>query len=205
MKFPKEDFPLIRTAVILLATAVFLSVLGIAGSVYIENLMQKNKAEDQQRLEQSRVQLDQVRVEEEEIRLYHDKYLKLLDQGIFDKEDRLYWIEHINQIKENRKLFELDYRIGAQQAIQADPGIPPGNFTLYGSTLNLGFTLLHEEDLLNALNDFKKNTKRIGLLRECSLTRTSESAASNAIAPHLKAECTLVWLSLKPKGSVVAP
>jgi len=200
MKFPKEDFPLIRTAVILLATAIILSATGITGSIYIRDLMQKNKSDDQQKLAEARTRLEQAHIEEQEIRLYHAKYLGLMEQGILGKEDRLEWIEHLGQIKENRKLFGLDYQIDAQQAVQTDPAIPQGNFALYGSTMKFGFSLLHEGDLLNTLHDLKKNTKQIGLLRECTLIRTSGNDPSIAVSPHLKAECTLAWLSLKPKS-----
>lgn len=204
MKFPKEDFLLIRTAVILLLVSVILSVIGIAGSGYLKDLMQQDKSNEQKHLAEARAQLEHAHVEEQQIQLYQAKYLKLLDQGILDKEDRLQWIEHVARIKESRKLFGLDYQIDAQQAIQVEPAIPQGTIALYGSTLKLGFSLLHEEDLLNALGDLKKSNKQIGLLRECTLTRTGENGAST-VSPHLKAECTLTWLSLKPKGSVEAP
>jgi len=203
MKFPKEDFPLIRTAVILLVASTILSVIGIAASIYFNNVMQQDKNEEQKRLAEARAQLEQAHVEEQQIQLYHAKYLKLVDRGILDKEDRLQWIERIAQIKENRKLFGLDYQIDAQQAVQVESAIPQGAIALYGSTLKLGFSLLHEEDLLNALNDLKKSNRQIGLLRECTLTRMDESAAS--LGPRLRAECTLAWLSFKPKGSAETP
>lgn len=199
MKFPKEDFPLIRTAVILLATSIILSVIGIAGSIYMKNLMQQDKNNDQQQLAEANAQFEQAHVEEQEIRLYHAKYLKLMEQGILGEENRLQWLESIGQIKTNRKLFEFDYKIDAQQTVQADPAIPQGNFALYSSTMKLGFSLLHEEDLLNALHDLKKNTKQIGLLRECTITR-SEKDSGPIVSPRMKADCTLAWLSLKPKS-----
>lgn len=202
MKFPKEDFPLIRNAVILLVVTIALSIAGIAGSIYAKESMQKSKNNDLNQLEDTRAKLGQVREEEQQIRLYHAKYLKFLDEGMFGKEDRLQWIENILQIKENRKLFGLDYQIEAQQAAQVDAALDQGNLALYGSTMKLGFSLLHEEDLFNALNDLRGKSKGLGLLRECTLARTDTRADSDAgivVRPHLKAECTLVWLSLKPK------
>jgi hypothetical protein len=204
MKFPKEDFPLIRNAVILLAVTVVLSIAGIAGSIYAKESMQKSKNDDLNQLEDSRAKLSQVREEEQQIHRYHAKYLKLMDEGIFGKEDRLQWIENILQIKENRKLFGLDYQIDAQQPVQVDAALDQGNLAMYGSTMKLGFSLLHEEDLFNALNDLRGKSKGLGLLRECMLTRTDTRADKGAgifVIPHLKAECTLVWLSLKPKES----
>lgn len=202
MKFPKEDFPLIRNAVILLVVTVALSVAGIAGSIYAKESLQKSKNNDLSQLEDTRAKLGQVREEEQQIHRYHAKYLKLLDEGIFGKEDRLQWIENILQIKENRKLFGLDYQIEAQQAAQVDAALNQGDLALYGSTMKLGFSLLHEEDLFNALNDLRGKSKGLGLLRECTLTRTDARADKGdgiVVRPHLKSECILVWLSLKPK------
>lgn len=198
MKFPKEDFPLIRNALILLAAAIALSIAGIAGSIYLRDLMQKDKIADQKQLADARSKLERVREEEQRIRLYHTKYLKLAEQGIIDKENRLEWIENYGQVMESRKLFGLDYQIDAQQPIPTDSAIPPGNLGLYGSRVKLGLSLLHEEDLFNALNDIREKNRGLSLIRECTLTRIEKDSAT-IVSPRLKAECTLAWLSLKPK------
>lgn len=204
MKFPKGDFPLIRTAVILLAMAITLSIVGIAGSIYVQDLMQKSKNDEQKQLADTRTKLNLVREEEQQIRLYHAKYLKLVEEGMLGKEDRLEWIEDFATVNKNRKLFGLDYQIEAQQPVQADAALPQGNLALYGSTMKLGFSLLHEGDLFNALNDLRSKNKGLSLLRECTLTRTDKDAGIS-VSPHLKAECTLAWLLLKPQGSIETP
>ena len=199
MKFPKEDFPLIRTAVILLVTAIALSIAGIGGSIYLAELMQKSKNDDQKRLADIRTKLDMVREEEQQILLYHAKYLKLLDEGILGKEDRLEWIENFAAVKANRKLFGLDYQIDAQQPVQVAAALTQGDLAPYGSTMKLSFSLLHEEDLFGALNDLRGKNKGLSLLRECTITRADKDSGS-VVSPHLKADCTLAWLSFKPKG-----
>jgi hypothetical protein len=199
MKFPKGDFPLIRTAVILLVTAIALSTAGIGGSMYLAESMQKGKSDDQKRLADTRAKLNLVREEEQQVRLYHAKYLELIKQGLLDKENRLEWIESFAAAKENRKLFGLDYQIDAQQPVQADAALAQGNLALYGSTMKLVFSLLHEEDLFNALNDLTRKNKGLSLLRECTVTR-AEKDSGIGVSPHLKAECTLVVLTLKSKG-----
>ena len=195
MKFPRDDFPLIRTAVILLASAIVLCVASIAGSMYLKDLMQQNRLGDQKRLTETRDKLNRVREEEQQIRLYHAKYQELLDQGIIGKEKRLDWIENIARIKTGRKLFEFDYQIAAQQAVQTDAALSQGEFSLYGSTMKFSLAVLHEQDWLNTLNDLKQTS--FSLLRDCTVSR---SGSDNETGPKLKAECTLVWLTLKPKN-----
>lgn len=198
MKIPKEDFHLIRTAAMLLAAAIALGGLGIVGSIYLKEMMQRDKIADQKRLAETRNRLELVREEEQRIRLYHKKFLKLEEQGILERENRLAWVESLAQIKEDRRLFKLDYEVEAQQPVQADASLSRGNLGLYGSTVKLGLTLLHEEDLFHALDDFRKRNRGLSLVRECSLTRL-EKDTTTAVSPGLEAECTLVWLSLKPK------
>lgn len=196
MKFPKEDFPLIRTALILLAAAIVFSIGGIAGSIYLKDLMQKNKIADQKQLADIRTKLSQVREEEQKIRLYLAKYQRLGEKGLLDREDRLTWIENITRIKENRKLFGIDYQIDPQQAVQTDPALPRGGLTLHGSIVKLEFLLLHEGDLFLTLNDLREKNKGFSLLRDCTLTRMGKNTGFS-VAPRLHAECTLAWLSLK--------
>lgn len=198
MKIPKEDFHLIRTAAILLAASIVLGSLGIVGSIYLKEMMQRDKIADQKRLADTRNKLELVREEEQRIRLFHKKFLKLKEQGILERENRLAWIESLAQIKENRRLFGLDYEMEVQQPVQADAALAHGNLALYGSTVKLGFSLLHEEDLFHALGDFREKNRGLSLMRKCSLTRLDQDSGS-AVSPGLEAECTLVWLSLKPK------
>lgn len=204
MKFSKKDLPLIRTALVLLAASLILGSAGIAGSLYLKELMQRGKNDDQNLLADTRTKLALVREEEQQIRLYHAKYLKLEEQGILAKENRLEWTEKLGQIRENRQIFEIDYQLDAQQAVPVDPALPQGSLALYGSTIKLGFSLLHEADLFNALEDIRKKNRGISLVRECTLRRIEKGAAT-AVSPRLKADCTVNWLSLQPKIGGTAP
>lgn len=204
MKFSKKDLPLIRTALVLLAASLILGSAGIAGSLYLKELMQRGKNDDQNLLTDTRTKLALVREEEQQIRLYHAKYLKLEEQGILAKENRLEWTEKLGQIRESRQIFEIDYQLDAQQAVPVDPALPQGSLALYGSTIKLGFSLLHEADLFNALEDIRKKNRGISLVRECTLSRIEKGAATT-VSPRLKADCTLNWLSLRPKIGGTAP
>lgn len=208
MKFPKEDFPLIRTAVILLASTVVLGVASIAGSNYLNGLMRHNKFADQKRLTEIRAKLERVREEEQQIRRYHAKYQELAAQGIIGGENRLALIENIARIKEQRKLFGFDYQIAAQQPVQTHAALSQGEseseFGLYGSQMKFSLAVLHEEDWLTALDDLKEYNSGVSLLRECTVTRTGKDDA-NIASPKLKAECLMIWLSLKPKSGVEPP
>lgn len=198
MKFPKDDFPLIRTAVILLATVVVLGAAAIAGSIYLRDGMRQSLDADRRQLADAHTRLAQLNQEKEEIHRYHARYEELIGQGITGKENRLAWIENLAAAKERHQLFELDYHIAPRLPVQPDPSLQQGSLALYGSTMKLGFSLLHEGDLFNALDDIRRSNRGLSLLRECALTR-ADPADTPPVRPRLKAECTLLWLSLSPR------
>jgi hypothetical protein len=199
MKFPKEDFPLIRTAVILLASTILLAAAAIAGSIYLKDVMRKSLNADRKQLVDVQNRFAQLNQEKEEIHLYHTRYEELIRQGVTDKENRLAWIENLAATKERHQIFELDYQISPRQPVQPDPALLQGSLALYGSSMKLGFSLLHEGDLFNALDDIRRSNRGLSLLRECILTRTAP-ADTPPVRPRLQAECTLLWLSLSPRN-----
>lgn len=198
MKFPSQDFPLIRTAVILLLASVVLGAVSIVGSLYLKDLMRQHKLDDEKRMVETRTKLEQVREEERKILLYQAQYQKLIKQSIIGKENRLALIESIERIKTERKLFEFGYQIAAQQPVQTDVAFAQSEFGLHGSPMKLSFAVLHEEDWLNALDDLKEKNTGVNLLRECTVTRNDPVYAAG---PKLKAECAMIWLSLRQKKS----
>ena len=202
MKFPRRDFSLIRTAVLLLMTAVVVSVASVAGSLYLKTRMHQNKLDDQKRLIETRTKLDRVREEERQIRRYHAKYQELIKQEVVGNENRLSLLESIARIKTERKLFEFSYQIAAQQPVQPDAALPQGELNLYASPMKFGLAVLHEEDWLDTLNDIKKKNAGVSLLRECKISRNS-SSANNVPGSKLKAECLMIWFSLRPKNQAV--
>jgi len=198
MKFPRQDFPLIRTVVILLLTSVVLVGVSIAGSLYLKDLMRQHKQDNHMRMIDARTKLERVREEERKILLYQAQYQQLIKQNIIGKENRLALIENIERIKTERNLFEFSYQIAAQQPVQTDVMFAQSEFGLHGSPMKLSFAVQHEEDWLNALDDL--NETGVNLLHECTVTRNDPVYAA---VPKLKAECTMTWLSLRQKNGDV--
>ena len=68
---------------------------------------------------------------------------------------------------------------------------------LRSSKMKLRMDLLHEMDLLNFLDDLKK--EEFYTLRGCAIKRLA-AEAGNPQSPRLSAECSLYWLTMGERG-----
>ena len=196
MMLSRQDLPLIRGTLLLLAAVVALGAAAVWGSGHFEKRMQDRLQETQNTLSATRNQFQQVRQEQEDIRRYQARYQELVAMGLIGEEKRLEWMESIARIRRERKLFEISYEIAPQQPIATDPSLPTGDFQLLGSRITVRFGLLHEGDLVNFLEDLGKQGTGLYVVQQCLISRAA-AAPPEALQPSLDAACTLTWLTLK--------
>lgn len=190
--FMKDDFPLIRKAlIVLIATLLTSTVLVETGSIILTK-QQVNLSQAQAELNDALNKRRQAEADKQEIHNSQDKYIQLCEQGFVGEERRLDWITHIKSIRENRKLLPISYEISAQRVFQVAPEFSTDNLELHGSKMKLQMDLLHEGDLLNFLDDLKH--KGFYSVQECTIKRGA-TETENTYQP-LAAECVLYWLTL---------
>ena len=187
----KDDFLLLRKALIIFAASLLSSAALIYAGRFILARHGVNQAQEQRSdaLNKRR----QAEKDKQEIQEYQPRFLALRERGFVGEERRLDWMEHIRHIRENRKLLPITYEISAQQLFQVPPDVPIGDMELRGSKMKLQMDLLHEGDLLNFLNDLSR--KEFYTVQECAIKRAGK-APENTQSPRLSAECTLYWLTL---------
>lgn len=201
--FLKDDFPLIRKALIVLVASLLSCVALIGAGKAFLTRQQEGMTLIQAQRSEALTKRRQVENDKQEIHDYQAKYLQLRESGFVGEEKRLDWITHIKSIRENRKLFPITYEIAAQQIFQLDPEVAIDDLELRGSKIELQLSLLHEGDLLNFLDDLK--TKGTYTVQACRLKRI-DTTAEALQAASLTAECTLYWLTLGERtGSQDAP
>lgn len=190
--FMKDDFPLIRKSLIVLAASLMSSaaLVGAGGALLIKPHEAMNQAQAQR--DEALGKLRQAENDKREIQDYQPKYLRLRERGFVGEERRLDWMEQIKSIRENRKLLPITYEISAQQAFQIGPEVSTGDLELRGSRMKLQMPLLHEGDLLNFLDDLKH--KGFYTAQECKIRRAGTEPESAHLP--LAAECTIYWLTL---------
>jgi hypothetical protein len=199
MTFDRSDFARIQVS---LATAIAMIAVGL-GLAWLADQQVRTAAQAKtvanSELQQFEGKLKQVRAEENEIREKSALYSNLRARGIIGEEQRLDWVELIKGIKETRKLIDVQYEFSPQQTLEraAMPG-----FSFRSSAMKLQMKLLHEGDLLNFINDVRRQAKAYVRVRSCTVTRTTRTGSSAGETALLNADCQLDWITILPnKGA----
>ncbi len=200
MKLSERDWPHLR------GTLIFAAIIIAAGAAaiwlsekYVTN-MQREQAILQEQVTQARAKLSRVQEERRDLDTYYEEYRQMMERGLIGPEQRLNWIETIDHLRDKHGLFGTRYSIAPQRAFQSDVPLPGGPVNLRSSEMTLQLTLLHEGELAGFLDALQRDAKGMYLLRGCRIDRVDASAAL-AYAPHLRADCDLVWLSLNQEAA----
>ena len=193
MKFARSDLARIQTG-------LWLALLMLAvGAVLLYFSSQAGASARQARdfvlaqRQESDTKLKRVRDEEIEIKNKSALYARLQQLGIIGAEERLEWVELLKEIRDQRRLPDLQYEIAPQRALD---GKPASGFAFYGSTMKLDLRLLHEEDLTRLLADLRSRAKALVSVRSCDLVRLPAGADERAgRRANLSASCEIDWLT----------
>lgn len=138
--------------------------------------------------------LKRVREEENEIKQKSILFNKLQERGMIGGEQRLDWVELLKEIRDKRRLLDLQYEIAPQRLLD---GNSAGDFSFASSTMKLQVKLLHEEDLLRLLGDLRSQAKALILIKACTIERRPTNADESAGGrENLLAHCEIDWLTL---------
>jgi hypothetical protein len=137
--------------------------------------------------------------EEREIKANLQQYQALAARGVIGEEKRLDWIDTITAIKNERRLFNIGYSIEPQKQLDY-PGFASGggvNFVVSRAKIEL--QLLHEEDLLNFVDDLAKRGKSYLSVRSCDVQRIDRgsSGGGTTLAPRLQATCVFDLITIR--------
>ena len=198
MKFAGKDLKRLRLPA---AGLVVLTLAGLACYVAAQRYLQETKilsaAASAQRTD-VQGKLARATEEEREIKENLHQYQGLLARGIVGEEKRLDWVDTITAIKNERRLYNINYSIDPQQTLDL-PGVIRGNVEFVYSRLKLELQLLHEEDLLNFIDDLTKRGKAHVLTRSCSVSRVARAergSGATTLAPRLQAACVFDLITI---------
>jgi hypothetical protein len=185
--------------------ALLLAGLGVSALVYTENNLAeaerlRNAGHD--RFMAAKTQLAKVSDEEQEIRNHLVQFNQLSDRGMTGVEKRLEWIENFAAIQKKRRLFQVQYTLEPQRAVDYPGAAEKGGAGGFmASRVKLELQLLHEEDLLNFLADVRAAGESFASLRSCSIARAEGvGAAGGPLRARLRASCALDMITLKAQA-----
>jgi hypothetical protein len=199
MKLGASDLKRLRLP---LAAFVVLALAGVASYFAAGDYLQETKklgvTTTAQRAE-VQTKLASANEEEREIKANLQQYQALAARGILGEEKRLDWIDTITAIKNERRLFNIGYSIEPQKELDY-PGFAPGGGVKFEfSRVKIEMQLLHEEDLLNFIDDLAKRGRSYLAVRSCDVKRIDRgsSGAGTTLAPRLQASCVFDLITIR--------
>lgn len=138
--------------------------------------------------------LKRVRSEEIEIKQKSALFHTLQSRGVIGDEQRLDWVELLAEIRDRRRLLDLQYEIAPQRPLDATP---VSGFGFYASSMTVQLKLLHEEDLTRLLDDLRQQARALIQVRSCSVSRLPRGGSDGGLPAQLQAECQIDWITLR--------
>ena len=119
-------------------------------------------------------------------------YKRYIKQGFLGEEQRLLWIESLENTANNLGLHNLSYQISPRQQLSNETQALPPNISLFKSKLTFESGLVHEGDLIELINSLNKLNSGLFIVDSCKIDRTAEEieAASNS---NFQATCSTSW------------
>jgi hypothetical protein len=194
MKLAAPDFSHLQFS---LLAALLMAAIG-AGSVYFALNASRAAKLDRAAALAERNDFDgklrRVRSEENEIKQKSGVFANLQARGVVGEEHRLDWVELLRQIRDRRRLLELQYEFSPQRPLDATPG---SGYAFFASAMRMQLALLHEEDLTRLLDDLRQQASALIQVRSCSVVRLPRGGAESGTGGQLQAECLIDWVTLR--------
>lgn len=194
MKLGTADFPKLQWSLL----AAVLMIAAGAATVYFSTYQMQAATRDRGAAQAERNDYDgrlkRVRSEESEIKQKAAIFAALQARGMIGEEQRLEWVELLKDIREQRRLIDLQYEIAPQRRLDASSG---NGFAFYSSTMKLQLKLLHEEDLTRLLDDLRNRARALIQVKRCNVTRLPAGAGIGVPPAQLQADCQIDWITLR--------
>jgi hypothetical protein len=197
MIFSRADFSYLKWGLLI---SLFALCAGGAALVVSKNFVSHAQHEQQaaqHQLNTARSQLAAANADQENMKIYTSAYDELLKRNIIGDDQRLNWIEGLEEIRKQHHVLDFNYTIAPQHPYTPPVPLDSGNFKLNISDMNLQFDLLHEYQLMDFFDTLRTGINGWFILDHCAMERNSDSVATAKI----KAECTGGWLTLKNRDA----
>jgi hypothetical protein len=130
---------------------------------------------------------------------YLGGYRALAARGFVGAENRLAWLEAVQQANRDVGLYGLDYSLAPRSPA---PAALAGGLPLGQTLMTLRMPLLVESDLLRFFAALQQRTDNVYRIRACRIARLSDTPPQAVNTPGLEAECELLWYTVAPFGTL---
>ena len=182
---------------IVLAVAILAGAGIVAGSHFYLEKEKRDSVASAKRVQEARSRLDAARRERDSLHESADVFRTLVERGLLQNERRLDLVELVNQLRARHQLFALDYEIAPQRSLELAGGRVFSSVDVLASRVKLRARALHEGDVIAFVSALSQTPQGFYPVERCLLRRTE--VAPDSLLPHVEAECTLEWITLREK------
>jgi hypothetical protein len=133
---------------------------------------------------------------------HEDTFIKLKDNAVIGDENRLSWLEVVQNVVESRRLTSVKYNISSQALI--DKKVLDKKYKgidVYKSVMTLDMKLIHEGDLFVMLNALRSEAKGLYTVDKCDIELINKNINQGVIQQddtvNMSAYCEISWYTLK--------
>lgn len=198
----KPDWDFLRLPLTTLSAAIIVSVMLLIFTFSYNNNQQTVTSELEGELAATKLRYENARRDKALYRQYVETYLDYSERGIIGVEQRLNWIEELQEINKQLKLPSLKYEISPQTLTEI-PGVElPGNISVRSSSMHLSAGLLHEEDGLFILETLRREAGGFYALQECRMDSNLPEGRLDyrPNTAYVNMDCILDWYTIAVKS-----
>lgn len=190
----------LRWPLILLALAILVGGAMLVTSRYLDQLKSAEYQQVQNRLRAAQLALNNVRTEEADLQAFRGPYGTLSARGVFGQEQRLNWVEYMNELAAKGRLQSLNYEVSAQRPVTVTAS-PSSSIEVLASRVQLKMGFVHEGDLVRTLEELRQSKVGFYRIDACSVKR-HEGTAAASVGENLAADCRLEWITMRARSNV---
>jgi hypothetical protein len=197
------DWPTIHRPLIVFSAGVLVGILVFMSALKYNEGEKTQFLTAERNFSQTQQRYNEARRDKELYRQYLDRYIRLSDKGVVGEEQRLSWIEVLQDVNKRLQLTSLQYEISPQQKAEL-PGLNlPPNIMVNVSKMKLSAGLLHEGDLIELLETLKLRANGFYALDSCELSTNLGARRPPRYqpgVPFVTMDCTLSWYTVQIKA-----
>lgn len=187
--------------------AAFIVVLLLMVTIVIMSDVYKTKASDEnvkvmREMRSWRNKIDEANKNNQILVQHEDTFKRLVDESVIGDENRLSWVEVVQNVVESRKLTSVKYDIASR--VLLDKKLLDKKYKdidVFKSVMSLDMKLIHEGDLFVMLNALKNEAKGLVTVDKCDIELVNKNIIEGVIAQgdtvNMSAYCELSWYTLK--------
>lgn len=187
----------LKSSSVILLVVMLITGTGIWWSANTLKQAEAARVQQDQASDAAGQKLERSNTEKQLIEQHRDAYQALIARGFVGPENRLAWLEAVQQANRDANLYGLDYSLEPRSMMQLPGlGVPLGT-----TVMRIRMPILVEDDLAHFLSALQQRSTSLFHVRACQITRAGEGAPQAINKPELETECELLWFTIAANGA----